>query len=313
VVAVAVVAVAAAACGGSGVSVSTATTSVGSSAATSATAGAATTAPAVGVLAGLPDDADGLAAVIVAAERAVRDPGTDEAAAAAAGRRQQLAYSRLGSHPEWIESVRAQVPADVRSAFEHNLAARLAPPDVPPGPPGDTLPDWRIRAPRPAADLLGYYHEAAARTGIPWQYLAAINLVETRMGRIAGTSSAGAVGPMQFLPTTWAACCTGDPTDDHDAILGAATYLVRRGGPADMAKAILGYNPNRRYLALVTNYATVLAEDERAYRGYHAWEVFVDTSAGLVRLPVGYASDVPVDAAAYLAEHPEDRAGPQSP
>jgi hypothetical protein len=75
-----------------------------------------------------------------------------------------------------------------------------------------------------------------------------------------------------------------------------------------MTKAILGYNPNRRYLAMVTAYAAVLAADERAYRGYHAWQVFWDTSAGLVRLPVGYAADAPLDAAAYLRDHPQDRA-----
>jgi hypothetical protein len=59
---------------------------------------------------------------------------------------------------------------------------------------------------------------------------------------------------------------------------------------------------------MVTAYAAVLAADERAYRGYHAWQVFWDTSAGLVRLPVGYAADAPLDAAAYLRDHPQDRA-----
>ena len=58
------------------------------------------------------------------------------------------------------------------------------------------------------------------------KYGLAINLAETRMGRIVGVSSAGAVGPMQFLPATWESCCVGDPTDAHDAILGAATYLA---------------------------------------------------------------------------------------
>jgi membrane-bound lytic murein transglycosylase B len=261
-----------------------------------------------GVFAAVPEEAAALAQYLVEAERAVRDPAVDPAGAAAAGSRLQLGYSRLGSRPALVEPVRALVPEDVRFPFEQNLAARLAPPDVPPGPAGPTLPAWRIRAPRPAAELLGYYREAEALTGIGWQYLAAINLVETRMGRIVGVSSAGAIGPMQFLPSTWTECCTGDPWNDRDAIVGAATYLRRRGGPGDMTKAILGYNPNRRYLAMVTAYAAVLAADERAYRGYHAWQVFWDTSAGLVRLPVGYAADAPLDAAAYLRDHPQDRA-----
>ena len=76
------------------------------------------------------------------------------------------------------------------------------------------------------------YSEAELLTGIAWYWLASIHLQETRMGRIEGVSSAGAVGPMQFLPTTWEACCTGDPTVTRDAIIGAATYLAQSGGPA---------------------------------------------------------------------------------
>ena len=44
----------------------------------------------------------------------------------------------------------------------------------------------------------------AEEFGIDWTYLASIHLVETRMGRIRGTSVAGAQGPMQFIPATWA-------------------------------------------------------------------------------------------------------------
>ena len=56
----------------------------------------------------------------------------------------------------------------------------------------------------PAAELLADYNAAAQATGVGWQYLAAVHLVETRMGRIRGTSAAGAEGPMQFLPSTFA-------------------------------------------------------------------------------------------------------------
>ena len=170
-----------------------------------------------------------------------------------------------------------------------------------------TLPAWTIRAPKPPDELLGYYREAEAATGVPWYYLAAINLIETRMGRIIGVSSAGAEGPMQFLPTTWAACCQGDVWDDHDAIVGAAVYLASNGAPGDMTNAVWRYNPNEVYLEMVTRYASVMATDERAYLGYHAWEVFYGSAAGDVRLPVGYAAAEPIDAAAYLAAHPGDR------
>jgi len=91
---------------------------------------------------------------------------------------------------------------------------------------------------------------------------------------------------MQFLPTTWAACCQGDVWDDHDAIMGAATYLASNGAPDDMANAVWRYNPNAVYLEMVTRYASVMAADERAYLGYHAWEVFYGSAAGDVRLHV---------------------------
>ena len=126
------------------------------------------------------------------------------------------------------------------------------------------------------------------------------------MGRVAGVSSAGAVGPMQFLPATWAACCEGDPLVARDAIMGAARYLVARGAPADMQAALNGYNPNSAYVGAVTAYAQNMMADERAYLGYHGWQVFVGTSAGTVRLPVGYSSPTEVDAAAYVRTHPAD-------
>jgi hypothetical protein len=126
------------------------------------------------------------------------------------------------------------------------------------------------------------------------------------MGRIRGVSSAGAVGPMQFLPATWTACCSGDVRDDHDAIVGAAVFLVSHGGPSDMGAALYAYNPNAGYVGAVEAYASNLIADSSAYAGYHAWEVYTATTAGTIRLPVGYSATNPVDAATYAAEHPED-------
>jgi len=260
-----------------------------------------------------------LAAELIAAERTIRDPSASPDAIAAAGRVQQRAYRRLTTNPSWESAVTMAVPADLRPAFDANLSAstigrRLAEqaaatttaPTVPTTR-SPSLPAWTIRAPKPAAELLGYYREAEAALGVPWYYLAAINFIETLMGRIVGVSSAGAEGPMQFLPTTWSACCQGDVWDDHDAIIGAATYLARSGAPGDMTAAVWEYNPNEVYLEMVTRYAEVMAADERAYFGYHAWEVFYSSVAGDVRLPVGYAAAEPVDAGGYVAAHPEDR------
>src|SRR4029077_9321417 len=118
---------------------------------------------------------------------------------------------------DWADAVLAAVPADLRPAVSANLdaAKRLSSPDL--GPPLSSLPDWTILMPPEPAVLLGYYREAEARFGVPWQYLAAIHLVETRMGRIHGNSTAGAQGPMQFIASTWAAYGGGgDVNDNHD-------------------------------------------------------------------------------------------------
>ena len=253
----------------------------------------------------LPDSPETLAAELGEAEAALADTGLPLPLVQAWGRRQQLLYRVLSAHPGWGADVVAAVDPAVRDVVALNwearqdLSALVRSEDV-----AATLPAWEIRAPRPPDELLGYYREAAETTGVPWEVLAAINLVETRMGRISGLSTAGAVGPMQFLPSTWADCCTGDPTDDRDAILGAARYLVDRGAPADLDRAIFGYNNSERYVGAVQAYARVLAIDPHRYYGYHAWDVVFLSTAGLLRLPEGYRQPEPVDAAAWLSANP---------
>jgi hypothetical protein len=261
------------------------------------------------VSAALADTPETLAAELANAEHTIRDPGAEATTVDAAGRVQQLAYRRINAHRDWIDTMRAALPDDVRAAFDLNAGARAPIPGAPAAPPPPaTIPAWTIRDPKPVDDLLGFYHEAERATGVPWYYLAAINLAETAMGRINGVSSAGAVGPMQFLPSTWASCCTGDVTDDHDAIMGAATYLALSGAPERMDDAVFQYNPSRAYLQAITSYAEVMRLDERAYRGYHAWQVFVGTSVGPIRLPVGFTAAEPLDAATYPSyAHPGDR------
>lgn len=257
-----------------------------------------------------PVTARSIADEITAAEHGIRDTTLSASAVAAFGRRQQRAYRLLARNPDLLSAVTALMPADVAVAFGFNVAARQAVADhaagSAPAQPSATLPAWTILEPRSIDELLTDYHEAEAATGVPWQYLAAINLVETRMGRISGRSSAGAEGPMQFLPDTFARCCTGDIDDPHDAIVGAATYLASSGAPANMVKALYTYNPNEGYVRAVIAYASNLIADPLAYRGYHAWEVYVGSVAGTVRLPVGYAADSPIDAVAYATTHPED-------
>jgi hypothetical protein len=235
-----------------------------------------------------PRSAEAAAATLVRVERALRGEDRDPDRLRVLGWEQQLAYRQLSNHADWVPAVAAALPADVAPWVQANLDAsaalsRLTPPQT-------ELPDWTILAPLPAETLRGYYAEAERQSGISWAYLAAIHFLETRMGRIRGNSTAGAQGPMQFIPSTWAAYGDGgDVNDNRDAILAAARYLRAAGGPADMARAIDAYNHDSGYVRAVESYAQNLLADPRAYDGYYHWQVYYRTVDGTVLLPEGYA------------------------
>lgn len=217
-----------------------------------------------------------LAARLTAAETAIRDPATPASQLSALGQAQQQAYRSLVAHPEWDAGVLALVPQRLRPTVEANVSAGRELAALTPAPLPDTpLPKWRIVAPDPAEQLIALYKAAgAAARGVPWEYLAAIHLVETRMGRIKGDSSAGARGPMQFIPTTWDIYGEGDIMSNRDSIYAAARYLRATGAPSDIARALRAYNNSARYVRAVTAYARQIEADERAYLGYHAWQVY---------------------------------------
>jgi hypothetical protein len=118
--------------------------------------------------------------------------------------------------------------------------------------------------------LLGLYQQASAVRcpGLPWPVLAAIGKVETNHARNVAVSSAGALGPMQFMPASWAAFgldADGDGIADVmnpiDAIHSAAHYLCRHGGgdPARLRDAIWSYNHADWYVNLVLEHARTYA------------------------------------------------------
>jgi hypothetical protein len=230
-----------------------------------------------------------LAEQIRIAELAIRDASVTGEELAWMGHLQQLAYRRLVERPEWSGAVIAALPGHLRGAATANyeagaeLRALTAP--------REELPAWRIIEPAPADDLMRYYREAEVEFGVPWSYLAAIHLSETRMGRIRGTSIAGAQGPMQFMPGTWAAFGEGDINSDRDAIRAAARYLRHNGAPGNMANALFRYNNSQRYVRAVTAYAEVMRADTVTFRGYYHWQVYYRTTRGDVLLPVGYRRD----------------------
>jgi murein DD-endopeptidase MepM/ murein hydrolase activator NlpD len=97
--------------------------------------------------------------------------------------------------------------------------------------------------------LLSVWQRAGAAYGIPWQVLAAINKVESNFGRNMGPSSAGAIGWMQFMPSTWLRWGTdangdgiADPWNATDAVYSAARYLAAAGGTQDISRAVFAYN-----------------------------------------------------------------------
>jgi hypothetical protein len=226
------------------------------------------------------------AASLARVERAVRAPATPPGYLARLGWEQQNAYRALGAHPEWLPDVLAKLPGDVQPIVTANERAGRELAGL--GEPQSNLPDWQIAPPPPADVLRAYYNEAEAASGIPWAYFAAIHLVETKLGRIRGTSTAGAQGPMQFLPATWERYGRGDINDNHDAILGAARLLQANGAPGDTSRALFRYNNSVRYVDAVQSYAQLMLSDERAFLGYYEWQVYYATTDGTFVLPEGY-------------------------
>jgi murein DD-endopeptidase MepM/ murein hydrolase activator NlpD len=104
-------------------------------------------------------------------------------------------------------------------------------------------------------DLVELWQRAGSAYGIPWQVLAAINKVESNFGRNMGPSSAGAIGWMQFMPSTWERWGLdangdglADPWNPEDAVTAAARYLAASGGQTDIAGAVFSYNHAQWYV-----------------------------------------------------------------
>jgi cell wall-associated NlpC family hydrolase len=125
--------------------------------------------------------------------------------------------------------------------------------------------------------MLALYQAAAATCpGLPWTVLAAIGTVESDNGQSdlagvhSGANGAGAEGPMQFEPATFAqydvpvppgGATPPNPYDPTDAVYAAARLLCADGaaGGKDIAAAVFAYNHSAAYVAQVLALAQALA------------------------------------------------------
>lgn len=196
---------------------------------------------------------------------------------------EQKLMRRLVTDRELARKVARRLPFAVRREVERHIAvgerlrALIEPVD----------PPIELQTTKPLSPniLLGIFKKVGHRHDIDWRILAAVNFVESRFGRAVGSSPAGAIGPMQFLPSTWEAFGGGgDIRNPRDAIPAAARLLDASGAPEDMRAALFAYNHSDAYVDAILTYARDMRADVRNYYIYWSWEVFVLTTKGEVQL-----------------------------
>ena len=195
---------------------------------------------------------------------------------------EERVYRRLAARPRLARQVIRLLPARMRADARDTVTGlhslfRLTT--------YATERRFRTGPPTPRDELRAWYAQAQRRFGVRWQVLAAINFIESNFGRLRNVSSAGAIGPMQFIPQTWRAYgLGGNVRDPHDAILGAANYLHANGAPGHEADAIFHYNPSPLYVRAVRSYARAMTRDPATFWVYWSWQTFQRTPSGEAQL-----------------------------
>jgi len=202
--------------------------------------------------------------------------GGSEQERSSSGRRVQ---DKSGQSRDLTGDIKARAKREVSKAKRRGRRSPLRNPDgtptssnpsftdVLPGPSTATgVPNFIIRKFRVPPFLLSIYQAAGIEYGVRWEVLAAINEIETDYGRNLNVSSAGALGWMQFMPSTWKMYGVDANKDGHkdpynpvDAIFAAARYLKAAGYEQDVRRSIYAYNHADWYVDSVLLRARLIA------------------------------------------------------
>jgi murein DD-endopeptidase MepM/ murein hydrolase activator NlpD len=132
-----------------------------------------------------------------------------------------------------------------------------------------------VPAVRSYGELLDLWHRAGAAYGVPWEVLAAINKIESNFGQNMGPSSAGALGWMQFIPSSWDRWGMdadgdgiADPWNPEDGVYAAARYLAAAGAQEDLSRAIFAYNHAQWYVDDVLRLAALFRESDSGFADF---------------------------------------------
>ena len=171
---------------------------------------------------------------------------------------QQRLFIHLTGKPALSRAVLGRLRGRIRREAAETLAARAALVRLTP-PTRKPLRSFRTGPPAPARSLLRWYQGAERRYGVGWHVLAAVNFVESAFGKLRSDSTAGAQGPMQFVPGTWRSYGLAATSTSQ------RRYPVRRKLPA---RAALRATPRRalRYNRSTRSWTVPPLRDREARR-----------------------------------------------